>query len=139
MTLGEIKVEALRVIGANLSEDLSAESMDELLKTEKYRSYLVNMVGPINRCLSILLRRGMLDKPIRVSGGDNDSLELSELGLSDELAELIPFYIKYELCGADDPDLAAQAFALFERLLGEVMAHNGKRQERVEDVMGGLK
>ncbi len=139
MTLGEIKVEALRVIGVNLSEDLSEQNMDELLETEKYRSYLVNMVGPINRCLSIFLRRGVIEKPIRVGLGAKDSLELEALGLSEELSELVPFYIKYELCGMDDPDLAAQAFAFFERSLGEIMAHSGKRQERVSDVMGGLK
>lgn len=139
MTLGEVKIEALRVMGVNLSEDLSEYNIDELLATDKYRSYLVNMEGAINRCFSILFRRGLIQKRVRVSECGKDGIELSELGISDDLAELIPLYIKSELFVTDDYNLAMQALARFEALLAEVMSEKGRRQERVADVMGGLK
>lgn len=139
MTLGEIKAEVLRVIGANLSEDVSAENIDELLEDESYRSYLVNMTGPLNRCLMVFLRRGVLEKPVSVTRNSPHTLELSVLGVSDELALVLPLYVASELCVADDYDVSARMRSEFETALGEIMAHSGVRQERVSDVMGGLK
>jgi len=149
MTLGEVKVEALRLIGANTSEDVRAEKLEELLLEEKYKAYLVNMVGPINRALSIFARRGVrgggaCDKgegrpSWRIGHETPNVLDLAEIGVSDSLAEILPLYIQSELQRGEDPEAAAMALSMFERLLTEIMGHEGKRQACVLDVMGGLK
>lgn len=144
MTLGEVKVETLRLIGANSSDDIRAESLEELLLEEKYKTYLVNMVGPINRALSIFERRGVRGEVPeggrrRIGHETPNTLDLIDLGVGDTLADILPFYIKSELLASEDPEAASFALTLFERNLSEMMAHSGKRQERVCDVMGRYK
>lgn len=143
MTLGEIKVETLRLIGANTSEDIRAENLEELLPQEKYRGYLVNMVGPINRALSLFRRRGAIEVPKegdgRIGHETPGTLDLMDLGVGDELAEILPFYIQSELLRSEDPEVAAMALSSFERAFAEIVSQKGRRQERVLDVMGGFK
>lgn len=147
MTLGEIKVEALRCMGVNLAEDIRAELMEELITDENYKSYLVNMVGPINRCLSLYERRGLWvpdgknGVPSRITEATGDDLDMSTLGITDTLAELIPLFIKSELFASDDKDLAAAALSQFERAVRELEggSYGRARQTAVVDVMGGLK
>ena len=147
MTLGEIKVEALRCMGVNLSEDIRAEHMEELLADENYKSYLVNMVGPINRCLSLFERRGLWvpDKkggvPSRITMATRDDFDMSVLGITDALADLIPLFIKSELFQQDDKELSATALSQFERAARELegSSYGRTRQTAVVDVMGGLK
>ena len=143
MTLGEVKVEVLRLIGANLSQDIRAENIGDYLTEERYGAYLVNMTGPINRALSLLRRRGAIEKP---EGGDgrighetSGTLDMTELGVGDELSEILPFYIQSELLRNEDPEAAAMALSSFERAFAEIVSQKGKRQERVLDVMGGFK
>ena len=70
MTIHEIKVEALRSMAVNLEEDIRAEDYEALLAVDKYASYLVNMTGAINRCLSVFERRRVLPlKKAVLSGG----------------------------------------------------------------------
>lgn len=147
MTLGEIKVEALRCMGVNLSEDIRAEHMEELIADENYKSYLVNMVGPINRCLSLFERRGLVsrkgesDKPTRITDATADDFDMSELGVPYVLLELIPLFIKSELYMQDDKEIAAAALAQFERAAGELAGSLGvqNRQSAVINVFGGYK
>ena len=143
MTLGEVKAETLRLIGVNTSEDIRAEMLGEYLGDEKYRLYLVNMVGPINRGLSLLRRRGACARPEghdgRIGHETPGTLDMMELGVGDELAEILPFYIQSELVRVEDPDAAAMALSAFERAFNEIVSGSGVRQARVLDVMGGLK
>ena len=139
MTLGEVKVETLRLIGANTSEDIRAENLEELLLEEKYRTYLVNMVGPINRALSLFERRGVCEGARRIGHETPNTLDLVENGVGDDLCEILPFYIQSELQRSEDPEASAVALSVFERHLSEIMGRRGARQARVRDVMGGLK
>ena len=143
MTLGEVKVETLRLIGANLSDDIRAENIEELFNDEKYKLYLVNMVGSINRALSLLRRRGAIEKPEegdgRIGHETSGALDMMELGVADELSEILPFYIQSELLRNEDPEAAAMALSSFARAFAEIVSQKGARQERVLDVMGGFK
>ena len=147
MTLGEIKVEALRCMGVNLAEDIRAELMEELITDENYKSYLVNMVGPINRCLSLFERRGLWvperkeGAVSRITMATGDDFDLGTMGVPDALAELIPLFIKSELFATDDEGLAAAALSQFERAVREFEGSfwGRARQTAVADVMGGFK
>lgn len=54
MKLGEVKIEALKLMFANTGNDIIAEELDSYMLDETYKDYLVNMPGAINRCFSNL-------------------------------------------------------------------------------------
>lgn len=53
MTIGQIKIEALKLMFANYAEDISSadEDIDVLMSNESYASYLQNMNGSIHRAV----------------------------------------------------------------------------------------
>ena len=51
MTIGEIKLESLRLMSAN-DEDLSVENLDIYKQDDRYKEYLDKMHGAINRAIS---------------------------------------------------------------------------------------
>lgn len=59
---------------------------------------------------------------IQVSYPSN--FDLSQMGIGDEFAVLIPYYIKAELYEEDEPAQATQARNLFEALLADTLAMN---------------
>lgn len=60
MTLGEIKIEALRLMHVNEDQIIDEDNIFSLEETEQYRIYLVNMVGAINRCFLDLENKGVV-------------------------------------------------------------------------------
>ena len=60
MKLGEIKLEALKIMFANYNHDITIEGLVECYADENYGSYLINMPGSINRCLSVIENKGVL-------------------------------------------------------------------------------
>lgn len=61
MKLGEIKIEALKIMFANYNVDIEISQLtDTAVNDENYGSYLVNMPGSINRCFSDLEEKGVL-------------------------------------------------------------------------------
>ncbi len=60
MKLGEVKIEALKLMFVNYDEDISIDKLDTYLQDENYASYLVNMPGAINRCFANIEERGVL-------------------------------------------------------------------------------
>lgn len=83
MKLGEVKIEALKLMFANVNDDIGVESLGELIHDENYRSYLVGMTGSINRCFSVIEERRVLPLKARAL-------------LREEGTESGP-YIRYEL------------------------------------------
>ena len=49
MKLGEIKIEALKLMFINEGDDIDIGSLELLAQDEIYKNYLVNMPGAINR------------------------------------------------------------------------------------------
>lgn len=64
MRLGEIKIEALKLMFANYNNDINIGKLQELALDENYASYLVNMPGAINRCFAVIENKGVL--PVKV-------------------------------------------------------------------------
>lgn len=52
MKIGDIKLEAIKIMFVNYNADITIEQIGRLKADENYNSYLVNMPGSINRCLS---------------------------------------------------------------------------------------
>ena len=69
MKLGEIKIEALKLMFANTETDLYIENMEQYERDEAYREYLVNMPGAINRCFANIEERRILPcKSFKIEG-----------------------------------------------------------------------
>ena len=45
MKLGDIKIEALKLMFVNMGDDIDIESLETYAQDEIYKSYLVNMPG----------------------------------------------------------------------------------------------
>lgn len=60
MKLGEIKLEALRLMFASYNEELTVEQLSALTHSQEYGQYLIAMPGSINRCFADLELRGVL-------------------------------------------------------------------------------
>ena len=60
MTLGEIKIEALKLMFTNMNDDIDAYNIAHYYDDENYRGYLYAMVGSINRCFSRIEDRKIL-------------------------------------------------------------------------------
>ncbi|MBQ8178307.1 MAG: hypothetical protein IJ033_03845 [Clostridia bacterium] len=60
MKLGEIKLEALKLMFANYNHDITIDGLVEYYADENYGSYLINMPGSINRCLSVIENKSVL-------------------------------------------------------------------------------
>ena len=60
MKLGEIKIEALKLMFINYNNDLAIDDLATLGLDENYASYLVNMPGAINRCFASIEEKGVL-------------------------------------------------------------------------------
>ncbi len=60
MKLGEIKIEAMKLMFVNYNVDFQIDQLDKLAQDQNYGSYLVNMPGAINRCFSSLEEKGVL-------------------------------------------------------------------------------
>lgn len=52
MKLGEIKIEALRLMFADYASDMSLETLQSMKDDENFGTYLSNMPGAINRCFA---------------------------------------------------------------------------------------
>ena len=52
MKLGDIKIQALKLMFVNYNDDISIDSLPTLSTDQNYGSYLVNMPGSINRCFA---------------------------------------------------------------------------------------
>lgn len=60
MTLGEIKIESLKLMYTNLDSDINADMIDIYLNDDNYRGYLLGMTGSINRCFGRIEERKVL-------------------------------------------------------------------------------
>lgn len=204
MTLGEIKIEALKLMFTNYEQDIKASEIDELKLDETFGSYLVNMNEAINRAINRFMLKGVLAvkkviydhtqgdlgtfltrydmaevadyyKIVKVSkesgrryignidfmseGSDivlptleagekyiieyvpratritDTTEEDTEIALPEEMASMIPYYIKAELYEEDEPEIAAVSRNIFEQFIIELQAERTTHyQARVERV-----
>lgn len=109
MKLGEIKIEALKLMFADNGQDIAVEDLETLLTDETCRGYLVNMNGSINRSFSNIEDKGVL--PLKVVDLDISNAELVNDYLRFNLSDIADFYkvdrVVYENTNGDfDSDCA---------------------------------
>lgn len=205
MKLGEIKLEALRIMNINNDSPLYLDKIETLVNEKRYGKYLNNMFNAINKAIDIINHRRVLpQKKVQLStllhseGKVNnryktDSLkdflsisrivyesesqyfqrvpyakEADELvilsqyepeylsliydskianitdansdkeeipGLPENLARLIPYYIKFELYQEDEPDLALNAKGTFDQGIESLRVYDDVQEEfNIENV-----
>lgn len=72
MKLGELKIEALRLMFAGY-DDLTIENLSSLCTNENYQVYLIGMKGAINRCFGDIESKGVLPvERAELSGSDGE-------------------------------------------------------------------
>ena len=187
MKLGEIKIEALKLMFVNNTNEMNVDSITNLMNDENYAGYLVNMRGAINRALDrvknacvLPLKSAwvdmtaiedmgnyfsydltkiedffMLERVVYTDGpvynGDfeyemegktivleklpghykvlyyptvdyvsADMSDTDSLSIPEDIARLIPYFIKGDLYQEDEPNLAADARNTFEACLEDI-------------------
>lgn len=206
MTINDIEKNALALMFTNYEQDLSEQDID-LLESEEYRKYTVNMKACINRALMRIQRAQVLplksftidsttsyyndgyharydlvtlipdlfdiERVIFESAcGYNPSASFqteagtlvltplregerhiviyepkvqrvalnapssTEINIPDDIADIIPYFIKAELYEEDEPSLAAQARNIFEATLDSLKRNDHAAQSCVIDVFG---
>jgi hypothetical protein len=204
MKLGEIKLEALRVMNINNDSILNLENMDSILGEKRFAKYLNNMLCSINRAIDIINHKNILpekklslDTLLTTYGVSNNRFDLAKTsdvmaisrivyeegntyisrvpyekegsvlvvdsrynpknlsvvyypriasigedisddddipGLPDNLARLIPYYIKFDLYQEDEPDLAVKGKETFEEGLKLLTVKDGEVDYLIEKV-----
>lgn len=204
MTLGEIKIEALKMMALNGENDIFEQDVTRLAVDDAYREYLLNMTGAINRCFSRLETLRVLPTKVREivptefstetgrarfsllsiedlfevkgisvereSGKITDNCEFIRIGdtvildgisegdriwllyrpalrrvssiteasyvpeIPEDMAELIPYYIKGDLFRTDEPDEAQEAMSWFEQRIAECARNENGNQTSVRPV-----
>lgn len=102
MRVGDIKVEALKLMYVTDGEDIRAEDLADLGGLENYRDYLVGMHGAINRCFSDLECKRVLpikSYPLNASDG-----LASASAYKFDLASLLPDFFDVARIVRDAPD-----------------------------------
>ena len=94
MKLGDIKIEAMKLMFVNYNIDFQIEQLEQLAQDENYGSYLVNMPGAINRCFSSLEEKGVL--PIKACTLNPSQALSSGSFLRFDLASLINDFFDIE-------------------------------------------
>lgn len=122
MRVGDIKAEALKMTGVNGGMNITYLDINGLQNDETYAAYLILMDGAINRAVDRFVSRGVLkaEEAVYVDGTTQPA---DEMAIPDNLARIIPYYVKGEVMANDEPDSAAYAMSMFESLL-ETIAEN---------------
>lgn len=140
MKIGEIKAEALMLMGVNSNTNISWTDIEGYKDEPSYSSYIYAMVGAINRCLSRFYIVGAIDvKPLPIDANTEEYAEITAFaeGVDDVLANMIPLYVVGDVFALDEPSVAQNKRSEFEGMLEEYM---GKRayttQDKVDIIYG---
>ena len=102
MNLGEIKLEALKLMGVDFVVDYAVSDLADLYSDEAYRDYLVAMPGAVNRCFSNLEARGALPSVSRELSYDEGVVRFGRIRY--DLPTLIPDCQRLERIVREDSD-----------------------------------
>lgn len=102
MRVGDIKVEALKLMFVNYSDDIRLEELPDLGGQEDYRTYLVNMNGAINRCFADLESKHVL--PVKVYPLETTEGLASGSSLRFDLSVLLSDFFDVSRLICDAPD-----------------------------------
>ena len=130
MKVGDIKAEALKMTGVNGGMNITYLDINGLMNDETYAAYLINMDSAMNRAMDRFVSRGVL-KADEAQYVDATTPPATELTISDNLARIMPYYVKGEVFANDEPDSAAYAMTTFESLLETIAANINPTTEAV--------
>ncbi len=203
MKIGDIKIEALRLMFAEVDACMSADNISDYENSDTVGDYLAAMPGAINRCLSDIASRRILpekrtalslsdgerlmsayrfdlpkiaadfydvsrviaethhgydgDYPFRMEGKTlvllcpDESARFTllyyptlptvasydnglELEIPDEIASVIPYFIKGEIYREDEVSDAAEAMSWYEQRIAALDRHRTEKQTHVSSV-----
>lgn len=138
MTVGEIYIEALRLMFATGAERLTVEDLPRLSTDGQYADYILSMPGSLNRCLSDMENKHALRECCMPLEGPGQVAEVvrpeldrvtvetppeTVVGVPERLAALIPYYIVGDLYRHEDPALAAESRNWYEAGMEQALAH----------------
>ena len=140
MKIGEIKAEALMLMGVNSNANIAWTDIDGYKEDPTYSTYVHSMVGAINRCLTRFYIVGAIEtKPLQVTAETEEYTEITAFAESvdDILANMIPLYVVGDVFALDEPSVAQNKRNEFEELLAEYMLKRAyPDQEQVDIVYG---
>lgn len=140
MKLGEIKAQALMLMGVNNSLNISAGDIVTYKDDPSYGTYINAMNGSITRCLKRLYIAGAVsEEPKSVTNYDEETTEMTEYAsdITDTLAELIPLYVVGDVFAMEEPSVAENRRNEFEALLEEYLNKRAfPTQDKVEIIYG---
>ena len=123
ITIGELKAQALLLMGVNNARGISGGEIDALKDDPTYGTYIFGMNGAINRCLSRMYMVGALSEPpIQVENGADETSDVTEYAkdITLPLANLIPLYIVGDVFALDEPSVAQNRRNEFEDSLASI-------------------
>ena len=203
MKLGDIKVEAIKLMFTNYAFDMGIDDLQRMISDENYGSYIVNMNGSISRALdrienacvvpakrysiseedfeqgkffkkfdlnkiedffaidritaeyengcydgnveyelqgdTLLLHNSAADFTIlyfpKIKTVDETISDSDEIWIPENIARLIPYFIKGDLYQEEEPVLAADARNLFEASLDDLKSKAQNKQNYVQKVL----
>lgn len=136
MTVGEIKAEALKLMVANETLDITGGDIVAYKQNPAYASYLYAMVGAINRAFDRLYILGAVNEEIEpITASTDESTDLNATrGVSNVLLRLIPLYVVGDVYAMDEPQVAANMRNQFEANVEEYLKIPSKQQQSVNIV-----
>lgn len=140
MTLGEIKAQALMLMGVNNSLYITGTDIDGYKEDPSYATYIHAMNGSISRCLKRLYVVGALsEEPNGINPDSEETTEMTEFasGLTDTMADMIPLYVVGDVFAMEEPSVAENRRNEFEQVLEEYMNKRAyPAQDKVEIIYG---
>ena len=141
MKIGEIKAQALMLMGVNNTLDITWSDIEGYKEDPTYATYIYAMTGSINRCLKRLYMAGALERePFSIQTGTTESEEISGFApdISDAIAEMIPLYVVGDIYALEEPSVAQNKRNEFEALLEEYMNKRSHVAQDEIDVIYGV-
>lgn len=119
MVLGEIKAQALMLMGIGGALNITWSDINSYKNDTSYAPYIHAMNGAINRCFSRLYTVGAVDEEIPSVSAD--TVEYTEIPIHDSLAQLIPLYVVGDVFAMEEPSVAQNKRNEFEALLEDYL------------------
>lgn len=146
ITIGELKAQALKLMGINNALDISEGDIADLQNDPTYGTYLFGMNGAINRCLGRMYVLGALQvettriAPKAWTEGEvsktenNEDISIYAKDINPTLAELIPLYIVSDVFALDEPSVAQNRRNEFEQALEDYVAKSRNTNVETSEV-----
>lgn len=136
MTVGGIKAEALKLMVANETLDITDIDITVYKQNPAYASYIYAMTGAINRAFDRLYILGAVDEeiaPITVYTPETTDL-IETRKVSGILLRLIPLFVVGDVYAMDEPAVAANMRNQFEVSVEEYLKIQSRQQQIVDVV-----